>query len=80
MGRVAPTNFAKQKLEGPPVGLAPQPTWVIPAPIASGRSVGCTQLLHAMLQPDPKCRATVTDVLGHPWFQVGSPHSRQPSQ
>jgi serine/threonine protein kinase len=66
-----PFDF-NQQLEEPPEGVAPWPTWAIPTPIASGRSVGCTQLLHAMLHPDPKCRASVSEVLGHPWFQVGS--------
>jgi serine/threonine protein kinase len=64
-----PSHFQQQR-EAVPEGFPP--TWVIPAPIASGRSAGCTQLLHAMLQPDPALRASVGYVLGHPWFQVGS--------
>ncbi len=38
-------------------------------------SAECTDLLRMMLQPDPAQRATVRDVLRHPWVQ----HNMSPS-
>ena len=33
----------------------------------------CRNLLHRLLQPDPNKRATMAEVMQHPWFQCDLP-------
>lgn len=43
-----------------------RPTWV---------SQASCELLEGMLQPDLKRRFSLADVLAHPWFTEGAPHT-----
>ena len=41
-----------------------------------GLSTGCRHLLTRMLRADPRKRATISEVMRHPWFQIDCPQVR----
>ena len=38
-----------------------------------GLSTGCRHLLTRMLRADPRKRATISEIMRHPWFQADCP-------
>ena len=42
----------------------------------TGLSPACRDLLTRMFRADPRHRATISDVMSHPWFQTNLPQVR----